>query len=601
LLLFKGVLLTTVLLGIYNFYFLQQHAPSLAFEATTVWLILAFYLTIGKTNQRCTLLDLTLPIPARKLWLSHFLSLIAAGAVTLAASAGILIGGIRLITRLSGRPAYSAGDLLSATPQIVACLILAAAVLQSLHPSLYAIPGTARNRLVKAVSLAGILLLLLLIIPHSPLLMLLPLLAGLILAYWNYRSIPAAYSVFPLQANGAGPAAEDARPETYGTRAAADAYADGRPLKRFEHKRLLFTTMFRCFMKVEGLIKIPGIGFMIMTFLFLWGVVLSGFLSVWRGWEEDLRSTFVFLTAYILFSGLRAQMKQMLLLDPFPIPRKTIFAVLILPLLFTVMLGYGAGHIGIALMQKNTEAVDFLDCRGTYCIRVPSDFYRIAWNGRIPRNTSPWGESHDAWSWSLFSGGSPAIYSPFSVPKECSADFAALQISRAVETVYGRSIPPNEIKNKYFVVEADTIIGLKEPGFTLQKDHPDLRRRSGGPFFPVFFMLSGLAWMLMVSIYMRTFRAGIQEGIRIAVFILLMVISFTLHFVPYAGAIGGFMSLDAMIGFFHVTIRSVTEALPGGSVSVWVICTVLFYAGYRLARLQFERAEIPYRREANNG
>jgi hypothetical protein len=600
LLLFKGALLSFAVLGVYSFSYLHRHSPSLAFEVTTIWLILAFYLTIGKTNQRCTLLDLSLPIEARTLWLSHFLSLITAGVIMLVVSGGILVAGTRLISRLHSQALHFERDLLSASPHMIAGLTLAVAVLQTRSHSLFRIPGNERNRLITAASLAGILVILLLIVDRSPVWILLLLAAAFALAYWNYRSVPSSYSIFPLQANGAATTFEDARTMSGDRRFAKQEYVSGRPIRPFEHKRLLLRMMLQCFMKIEGLIKIPGIGFFVMSFLFLWGVLISGFLMVWKMWEDDLRFTFLFITAYVLFSGLRAQMKQMVLLDPLPIARSTIFAVLILPLLFAIMIGYGAGSLGIVFLDKSTEAIEFFECDGYFCTRIPFEFCEITWHAPPPANASPWGESHEPWSRKIFAGGRFAVYSPFSTMRENSADFAALQISRAVEAIYGASIPPQEINDRYFVVEEGRVTSLKEGGLTLQKDYPELERRGGGPFFPIFFLLMGWVWMAMVGIYMRTFRAGIQERTRIAVFISLMAVSFLLHFLPFAGAISKIINLNALIGFSRVLIRESADALPGGDASIWIICFLLFWAAYRLAQGQFCRAEIAYRREIKN-
>ncbi len=600
LLLFKGALLSFVVLGVYNFSYLLRHSPSLAFEATSIWLILALYLAIGQTNQRCTLMDLSLPIQARTLWLSHFLSLITAGIIILIVSGGILVTGTRLLSRLPGQNMNLERDLLSLAPHMLAGLILAVALLQARSRSLFRIPGSGKNRLLTAASLAGVLFLLLLIIHRSPLLTLVPLAAGLALAYWNYKSVPITYSIFPLQANRTGRITAGTQAGISDKALAPQEHAPSRYNRPFEYKLLLYKTTFQCFMKIENLIKIPGVGLMVMTFLFLWGVVLSGFLFVWKMWEEDLRFMFVFITAYVLFSGLRAQMKQMVLLDPLPIARTTIFAILIFPLLAATMFGYGVGQIGIFLLEKPSEAIEFFECDGYYCTRIPFEFCQIAWQEPPPPSTSPWGESHKAWSRRLLRGGSSAVYSPYSTTDSSSADFAALQISRAAHAIFGRSIPQEEIKSKYFLTEANRVIGLKKGGLTLQQDYPDLKRKGAGPYFPIFFMLVGWIWMLMVYLYMKTFRPGIKESTRIAVFIILMAASFLLHLVPFAGAISKIINLNALIGFSLVLIREFTEAIPGGSVSIWIICSLLFYAGYLLARAQFERIEIVYKREMKN-
>jgi hypothetical protein len=56
------------------------------------------------------------------------------------------------------------------------------------------------------------------------------------------------------------------------------------------------------------------------------------------------------------------------------------------------------------------------------------------------------------------------------------------------------------------------------------------------------------------------------------------------------------MNMRVYIGFWKAFIRVLGEALPGGSIAVWVICALLFLAAYRLIEKQFKRIEMPVER-----
>jgi hypothetical protein len=600
LLLFKGVLFSFAVLGAYNIVYLYKHSTSLTLEVCTVWAILSLYLALGKPSYRCTPLDMTLPIPSHRLWLAHYASVLLSGFLMMLLSGTILVVGSQLLFHHAGDAPLSGRNLLSAAPHLLAVWLLVVTILQGLNPTLFRIPGTRRNRLLMATCIAGSLILLILIVPHSAVIALIPFIIALALTYRNYKSVPTAYSILPLKANGTGIAAAEIQEikieRHYSDRALLPDQISG----SFDNRRLLLTTVFRCFMKIEGFVKIPGTTFIVMVFLIVWGMLLSGFFTIWKGWDEDLRFTFIFITAYVLFSGFRKQLMQIFKLDSLPIPRRTLFAGLVTPLLLALMIGYGAGLIGITFLDKNKQIIEYLDCDGRYCIRVPYEFCQISWDGLPPDNTSPWGETHEAWMKPLFTGRRIALYSPFATYEGSSADFAALQISRAVESIYGKSIPADEIKSNYFEIEGDSVIGLKGSGLTLFEDYPDLKRRGDGPFFPIFFLLMGWVWMLLMIIYLKLFRPGTSERTRVIVYIALMVIAFALHFAPFAFAIAGWLNMGAAIGFFAILIRNASNVFPGSSILIWVICALLFLLSYRIAQKQFDRAEFLYTRETKN-
>ena len=107
-----------------------------------------------------------------------------------------------------------------------------------------------------------------------------------------------------------------------------------------------------------------------------------------------------------------------------------------------------------------------------YWVSVPYANLEIAWDGEVPELTSPWGEHHPASSSPLFRGSKATLYSPFNSPDEGSAAFEAHLTSRAIESVHGISIPPEEVQERYFEVDGDRLVGLKRGGLTLTCELP---------------------------------------------------------------------------------------------------------------------------------
>ncbi len=583
-LLFKGALLCTAFLAIYNLAYLHRQTTSLTIEIAMVWLVLSSYLAIGKTGERCSRFDLALPISSRKLWAAHTFAVVLSGALVLAVAGGIIVCGIRLLQRLPRSAPVLEQNLFDVVPILGAALILTVVLLGSPSLSLSSIPRSKRNGLIKAGVLAGMFGLITVLSRFTPFSAFVLLFAALVLAWRNYRALPVCFSLVPLQPD------TDEEPAAPVEEREWIAPTELMIHRGFRQKSLLITTIYRC------LIKYRSVGLVIFPFLIGWGMLMSGFYSVWMGWEDEMRYTFILLTAFLLFSGTGGQLKKLYLLDPLPISRRLIFAILFLPYLFALFLGYGAGRIAVAAIEEPTSAITIIADNSCCYTRIPIEFCEIAWIGDPPDNNSPWGESHPAWKAPLFKGGGSALYSPFSTYENSSPDFVALQISRAVEAIYERIIPPDEIKDRYLDVAPDGSIGLKEGGITLLEDYPGMKHRSGGPVFPVMMFLAGIALFILLFVYLRTFRLSITDSVRKIVFVGLLLLAFLLHIVPYALAIGDYMNMRVYIGFWKAFIRVLGEALPGGSIAVWVICALLFLAGYRLIEKQFERIEMPVER-----
>jgi hypothetical protein len=334
--------------------------------------------------------------------------------------------------------------------------------------------------------------------------------------------------------------------------------------------------------------------------LILLGIVLSGFMSVWKDLELP-QLTWLFLTAYLLLSFLPAQMVPLQFVSLLPISFRRIFAYLMLPGILAFALGYGIGSVGKAGVQSSRLMVRFQKERTsllpTYAsrfpqVRVPAQYFEIAWDGRAPDNASPWGESHPAHLDPLYAGSRIAVYAPFSTPKDCTPPFAALQISRAIKAVYGRSLSYQQVLDRYLEVTDNVAVALKDGGAPLLLDYPRLAPVAEIPLFPVIMLIVGGTWLLMAALYFRACRATVTDAGRRAVYFGVLAVVLLINVAPVATTITGFVRLEVGETFLRVLIRYAVNALPGGAPTLWLICALPLLGTYWLARSQFQRIEL---------
>jgi hypothetical protein len=329
-----------------------------------------------------------------------------------------------------------------------------------------------------------------------------------------------------------------------------------------------------------------------VLFLFPCGVLLAGLSRVDSG-LYDARFLLVPLTVYMLLASVGLPMRNLYRLDTLPLSRRRLLAHILLPGLVLVSIGYGAGKLW-ELMGEPKERLSYLEARDAhFYLYVPAWALEVGWNSHVPDTTSPWGETHEAWSAPLWNGALPLLYSPCHTPPGSSIDFVALQISRAVERIYGEVIPSEEIRSRYLELDADGRVVLRGESLSLQRDYPHLSELGRGPQFPVMLMLVGLPWMLIVTVYMWSFRATISDGKRKAFLIVLMMLVLAVYLVQYGLFFAGSTRGRLFTGFIEILIRDASQSFPGAGVAIWIACVALLYAGFKIAERRFHRIEIP--------
>lgn len=573
-----------------------------------LWLAVATYMLVGDVRTRCQHLDMTLPIKTRTLWWNHQSAVVVAGAVVLAGSLAVLAGHALLIRQVNPQRALEIPYLTLIAP-LGGGLLLAVSMIGSLEPGLWKLRGRIEYWVFVITSLAGILLILVLLQEKPWIAVQFCLLMAAVITYLTLHKLPPAYRLVPQCAAPAD-------------KKDAAAATTGESVSRWQIYRILFgvlhtTPPWKQFTPL-----------MLYFFVALLGLLISGGLE--RAIEvQALRFMYLPMGSYMLLAGVGILTYHLHRFDPLPIPRRTLFGVMVLPGLLIFSIGYLAGWILLTTDPSSPPVVDFnvvdrhveidlkegpdaeqREVEPMVWVEVDQAFMGVSLKGEPPMLTSPWGESHQAWSVELFRGLPPVLYSPYNTAEETTADFEALMASRAIEDVYGETVAPEVIRGRFFEIENDRVVGLRTSrrqiaqreglseafiawtGFSLLEEALELEPSSKGPEAPVYLALVMVPALLFTAFFVRSFRAEHSNkyiramywfglGILLAILIGQSILAILDVFDPDTGR-----------GFLAVLIRQLGSS-PLTTAVTWLVCAGLIFIAYRIAQAQFEKAEIP--------
>jgi hypothetical protein len=342
---------------------------------------------------------------------------------------------------------------------------------------------------------------------------------------------------------------------------------------------------------------------LIYPFVLLFGALLSGLDGRWI--EDSMRFNYIWMTAYTLIAFTMHPPKQIYMIDGLPVSRRRILNVMTLPLMIILLVGYGAGQITLQYLgrahPKPLEVIHLVKSNkdGNYYTRVPYSALRIAWDGAVPDIVAPWGETQKVWSGHPVFALPAKLYSPYSTPPGSSIDFVAWQLSRAVEAVYGETIPADDIKERYLTERPDGAAALIATRLQISADYPQLRPiRNAGPVLPVVVGLSYSLWMLSLAVYFQAFRAGISNGKRMATAFGLLALMMLGWLAVIFGPVVRLISGGYFNGGLTVALRMAGESNVA-TAAVWVSMVALSAVSYRVALLRFGKAEAIRERKAS--
>ncbi len=557
-----------------------------------VWLPLALYLVFGRTRTRCNTFDMGLPISAKRLWLTHVLAVFLSASIVGLSSIGIVALHDTIRQRLTAGdfPDLGAAGLII---PVVSVLALVVVVLQAHDLGLQTVRRTWGTTFVAVTVLVGGLGMMLVLGLLPELWGLLPVVAALVLGFYVWRSVPAVFSIVPREPSDAG---------------RVDAHREGRWSAELRKKRgatARWTTPVTVLSLLSrgvapgALIKVSLLPVLGGPILLFWGLFASGVFFEGSFGEFDL----AIISAYMLFAFVGGPMEQLHFLDAMPIARSRLFAAVVLPIVVVLALGYFAGALWMAEREAATPRVQFQTAVAEAMfppypfeapmVRVPIEYAAVAWDGNTPDTIAPWGETQETFSVDVSRLEDARLYTPFATPAGSSIDFVALQISRAIEAVYGESIPLDQIRERYLTLDPDGIVVPgTEAGLTLRDDYPDLDPPARLPTSAVAFAVIAGLFLLMVGVYSRAFRTNIGvRGRKWAFFGVLFgalavhVAQFLLNILatkPYVST-----------GILKIHLKHAVDILPGGGPAVWLLCALVLTAIYLVAQRQFERIEAP--------
>jgi hypothetical protein len=568
-----------VLMGLLLSYTLARKVPPSPSALTVVlWLGAAAYLAFGHVRVRGGAFQLALPLSARRIWIAHTLAVAWAGSLMAVTALAMVL----LQARILGELPRLAIDVPALVAHLVAGVALAAVLLQAPRPELARVPVTWGYGLWVTLVLNGVQAVILLLYPLGLAAALLPLALAAAIAAWVVGRLPATFSLVPRESvparSGSAARAVDGR----ALEPAAGGGGDSAPSRWIVARTL--------WLGVSGGPK-DWFGYAATV---LFGAVAGGGLAAAAADLVDLRYIYLPLSTLLLFSTFGSRLRRLHQLDPLPIHRRAIMALLVAPPLVVFCAGYGLGALVDHAGGPSAERVGYAQTGDNFSVIAPMSTRRIAWDGRVPATVSPWGETRAPVPWPLWRGSRAVLYSPYSAPKGSSREFVAWQLSRAAEAAYGTRLPAGEIAEQGLETRRDGLVAPKGDGGWLRERLSGLSPRSAGPAFPVLLALVCVPWLLLLTLLLRLYRADIPDGVRRAASGLVMGLM-----LPFA--IG--LMVVILTGLARPWLASALVEIPvralGGSaaatVATWGACLALLAAAYALAQRQVRRMEIPAR------
>jgi hypothetical protein len=509
------------------------------------------------SQQRCSSFQLALPLSARQVWTSQLLSLLVNGGLVLLALA-IPTALASLVLERGSLPPLGIAAMLA---RIASAFWLGVAILQAPSPALYRIPSV-RYWTVGTIASGALGTFLGAASGRWRFDWIFMFGVAAALTYWNYRRVPEAYGLEPLK-----PRAVAAPRSTSWFALPVD----------FQ--------IARWFQGWVMWIYVPVLAYGGFSFA---GAVMG----VEQMWLFFLLMTMMHLHTFVLNSGHTLGRVAHL-----PVSRSRLFALTVVPALFCVSLGHAAGGLFWSAYEARRPVLRACS-EAPECFRVPGRFYEIAGTRDLQRIVSPWGEAYELRPVPPIPGSPYGLYSPLETPPGSSPQFVAWQLSRAVEWVYGRSVDPDELQQRYLTPDRSGVLDMWISLARLSRDlGPPMRPKS--THVPIALLFCGALTLLTLPISIGAARRLAQrkpliealEGGEGAAWSVPVLIGWTLIIVvPILLSLGDAESW-ALRAFVEVVAQRAAAAGALVEAGLWLLGLAAMLVGYRLAERQYAQLE----------
>ncbi len=556
----------------------KQGIDTLLFAQIVLYLSTSLYLIIGKAGLRCTRLDLALPISTREIWNSHLYALLLAGSSAHLILNGLLFLGAKGLGMLDEGFTVQAAEFGRLFLHFYGAILLNAVILSGLQPD-------QRSIRLGRTGTTGIVLVMLVVGAIAWLLSRLPLvavmalpLAATLLAWAQARRIPTSLALAPREATGAYDA-----PKREGMDRGRES--------SFRFAWRLFSTV------VLSTGKHPAFPWFSYPFLIAFGMLLSGFFSIWAGWGT-LSYYFVIITAYSLFAFAGAPLTKFYLFDAVPISRRWLFATMVLPGMLALSLGYGVGVLGMELFAPRYEPFVYGTDKDSYGLRVPLDYWEIRQGDDDLELGGPGNETIQAMSLPFFESGKTGLFKPYTTGPQSSPAFVASQLEAAVLEFCGESPPADELESRYFRVDETGRTVLKTETLSVFADYPELQRIVRTGPYPYMMTWTMLILFASLAVYFRYLRPLVSDSRRKTAFVTILVVLLLGHMGQFGILMFSGIDADLVVAVQQIQLRHWASAFPGAEWLIWIAGAALVYAAYRLCERQFQRVELPLEQKA---
>jgi hypothetical protein len=306
-------------------------------------------------------------------------------------------------------------------------------------------------------------------------------------------------------------------------------------------------------------------------------------LAYYDGGRKD--NPYGFIMYLWIWIALMYSISRLRRLDFLPVSRKTLFAYAMLPLIVSMLLGFGAGQTMVHINRRNYRQIHFYH----HTIQIPDEFWEITNDGEPPVLTSPWGEKHVPEHYPLYKGSSIVIYKPFDCAGESSARFVALQLDRAAERIHGI---PFDHSSMYEDIDESFEKAVACGCFTFEGTigrGSQKRNRAFG--WAAIFLVT--YYIIILSLQFRGIRrAGWRTIGAFSVVISVVLFGLIVVVVVFSG-MAGYCKPLAVAAVPAVLTRRLGDAVPVGGPLLWSVFAVLCVAGYFILQSAFRKIEAP--------